>query len=87
MVNLLKTYFPFSFGAADVAELIKKIVIYVVAASVICLTCALIGVLTVDIKVLGVLLGLIVWPVTGIVGLYANGAIVIAILDFVGVIK
>ena len=87
MVNLLKTYFPFSFGAADVAELIKKIVLYVVAASVICLTCALIGVLVADVKVLGVLLGLIVWPVATIVGLYANGAIVIAILDFVGVIK
>ncbi len=87
MGNLLRTYFPFSFGAVDVADLIKRIVIYVVAASVICLTGGLIIGLTIDIDVLGVLLGIVFWPVTVIVGVYANAAIVIAILDFCGVIK
>ncbi len=87
MGNLLRTFFPFSFGSVDVADLVKKIVLYVVAAAVICLVGGLIIGLTIDIKVFGVLMGIIFWPVTVIVGLYANAAIVIAILDFVGVIK
>ncbi len=78
-MDMLKKFFPFSFGVKDVANLIVKILIYIVAGAVIGF-------------VIGILSNIpIVNLVTGIVGtlveIYITAGIVIAILDFCKVLK
>jgi len=72
-MEMLKKYFPFSFGAADVAGLVIKIVVYLVVSAV-----------------AGFVLGLI--PIVGgilgtIVGIYCTAGWIIALLDYLKVLK
>lgn len=72
-MDMLKKFFPYSFGAKDVAGLIIKIVVYIVASAV-----------------LGFVVGLI--PLVGgligsLIGLYSTVGLVLAILDYLKVLK
>ena len=72
-MDLLKKVFPFSFGAADIANLIIKILVYLVAGAV-----------------LGWIIGLIPLVgdlLAGLVGLYCTAGLIIAILDYLKVLK
>lgn len=78
-MDTLKKFFPFSFGAKDVAELVVKIIIYVVAGAVIGFLLSIIG----KIPLIGIITGLI----GTLVGIYTTAGIVIAILDYCKVFK
>ena len=72
-MDMLKKIFPYSFGSKDVASLVIKIVVYLVASAV-----------------LGFVIGLI--PLVGglvgsLIGLYSTVGIVLAILDYLKVLK
>lgn len=72
-MDMLKKFFPYSFGAKDIAGLVIKIVVYIVASAV-----------------LGFVIGLI--PFVGgligsLIGLYSTVGIVLAILDYLKVLK
>ncbi len=82
-METLKKFFPFSFGAKDVAALVIKIIIYVVADVIIGVAAGLLGM----IPVAGAILGPILWVITSLVGVYVVGGIVIAILDYCKVLK
>lgn len=72
-METIKKLFPYSFGAQDVKGLIVKIVVYLLASAV-----------------LGTIIGLI--PVIGdivswVIGLYCTVGLIIAILDYLKVLK
>ena len=72
-MDTLKKFFPYSFGAKDVAGLVIKIVVYLVASAV-----------------LGFVIGLI--PLVGglvasLIGLYSTVGIVLAVRDYLKVLK
>lgn len=72
-MDMLKKFFPYSFGAADVKALVIKIAVYVIAG-----------------YLLGWLVGLI--PVVGsiagwIISLYSTVGWILAILDYLKVLK
>ncbi len=79
-MDLLKSIFPFSFGAKkDVVALVVNILIYLVAGAVVGVVLGLLG----RIPVLGLLFRLL----SGLVGLYCLVGIVLSVLDFMNVLK
>ena len=78
-MDTLKKIFPFSFGSKDVAALVIKIIIYVVAGAVIGFLLGVIG----KLPLVGIITGLL----GTLVGIYATAGIVIAILDYCKVFK
>lgn len=72
-MDMLKKFFPYSFGAKDVAALVIKIIVYVVAS-------ALLGFVLGIIPFIGGILGTLV-------GLYCTAGWVIALLDYLKVLK
>ena len=72
-MDMLKKFFPYSFGAKDVAGLVIKIVVYIVASAV-----------------LGFVVGLIPFVgglVGSLIGLYSTVGLVLAILDYLKILK
>ena len=72
-MDMLKKVFPYSFGAAAVMDLVIKVIVYLVASAV-----------------LGWVLGLI--PLLGgilgwVIGLYCTVGWILAILDYLKVLK
>ncbi len=82
-METLKKFFPFSFGAKDVAALVIKIIIYIVVNVVVGVLAGILGM----IPVVGAILGPILWVITSLLGVYVTGGIVIAILAYCKVIK
>jgi len=80
IMKLLKTYFPLSFDTKDIVTLLIKVAVYLVAGVIVGLVCAVIG----FIPILGPIVG---WVVGTVAGLYILGGIVLAILDFLKVLK
>lgn len=78
-MEMLKKFFPYSFGAKDIKELIIKIIVMVVVDAI---AGVLIGILAL-IPIVGIIVGL----VGGLVGLYFLIGIVLAILDYFKVLK
>ena len=72
-MDMLKKFFPYSFGAKDVASLVVKIIVYLVAGAV---AGWIVGLL----PVVGGLLG-------SLVGLYGTVGIVVLVLDYLKVLK
>lgn len=79
-MDMLKKYFPKSFGINDVAKLIIAIIIYVVIDIV---AGAIIAIAGAILPILGTIFGLI----GSLVGLYTLVGIILAVLDFFNVIK
>lgn len=78
-MDMLKKIFPLSFGASDVANLIIKILIYVVAGAVFGAIIGFFGGIP--------LIGMIVSIVCSLIDIYCLAGIVIAVLDFLKVLK
>lgn len=78
-MDALKKFFPFSFGAKDVASLVIKILIYLVVGIIIGFV---IGILA-KIPIINLVTGL----VGALIELYSLAGIVIAVLDFCKVLK
>ena len=78
-MDTLKKIFPFSFGIADVTKLIINIIIYIVAGAVGGL---LIGLLA-GIPIVGWLFA----TIGGLIDLYVVIGIVLAVLDYLKIIK
>lgn len=78
-MDLLKKFFPYSFRANDVSSLIITILVYIVA-DVICGFA--IGLLS-GIPLIGILIGL----VGSLLGIYFFAGIIIAVLNFLKVLK
>ncbi|MBQ3195247.1 MAG: hypothetical protein IJB65_02160 [Clostridia bacterium] len=78
-MDALKKFFPFSFGAKDVAAFIIKIIIYLVAGAIIGVVLSLVG----KIPVVGI--------ITGIIGtiaeIYILCGIVLTVLDYLKILK
>lgn len=72
-MDLIKKVFPYSFGAASVKDLIIKVLVYLVASS-------LLGWLLGLIPLLG---GILSW----VVGIYCTVGWILVVLDFLKVIK
>ena len=80
-MNILKKFFPFSFGVKtkEINSLIAGILIYVVIGIVMGALAGLLG----NIPVLNVLVGIL----TGVLEVYCTAGIVFAVLKFVNVMK
>lgn len=78
-MELLKKYFPFAFGAKDVASLVIRIIVLLVVGAVATWVIGLLGIIPV--------VGLIIGLVCGLIDLYVLATIVIAILDYLKVLK
>ena len=76
---LLKSLFPFSFGAKDVAALVIKCIVYLVVGLV---AGALIGILA-AVPIVGWIVGIF----GGLVDIYVLAGIVIAVLDYLKILK
>lgn len=72
-MDMLKKFFPYSFGAAEVKDLVIKIIVYLVAGAVIGWVVGLI-------PLVGGLIG-------SLVGLYGTVGIVLLVLDYLKVLK
>lgn len=79
-MDMIKKIFPYSFGAKDLTNLAIKIVVYLVVGAVVGLLCGIIGL----IPILGPIIG---WLVGGVVGLYNLVGIILAVLDYLKVLK
>lgn len=78
-MEMLKKYFPFAFGAKDIAALVIKIIVLLVVGAVITWVIGLLGAIPV--------VGLVVGLVCGLIDLYVLANIVLAILDYCKVLK
>lgn len=78
-MDMLKKYFPFSFKAKDVKDLVINIVIYLVVSIVGGWVLGLIGAIPV--------IGLIADLVGALLGLYCLVGIVLALLDYFKLLK
>ncbi len=72
-MDILKKFFPYSFGVKDIAALIIKIVVYLVASAVLGWVAALI-------PLVGGLLA-------SLIGLYSTVGIVLVVLSFLKIVK
>ena len=72
-MDMLKKIFPYSFGAKDVAGLVIKILVYLVASAVLGWVVSLVP--------------LVGGLVASLIGLYSTVGLVLAILDYLKVIK
>lgn len=79
-MDMLKKYFPYSFGAKDLKELIIKIIVYVVVGVVVGTVCSIIGL----IPVIGAIIG---WLVGTVANVYTTAGWVLAILDYLKILK
>lgn len=86
-MDILKKVFPYSFGAAEVKDLVIKIIVYIVAAFLAGVVLALAGLITGWIPVLGAVIGLLLSIVGGAVELYVLIGIVLLVLDYLKVLK
>jgi len=78
-MDMIRKVFPFSLGAKDVKDLVIKILIYLVAGAVLGWVIGLFA----KIPVLGLIFSL----VGTVVGLYCFVGIVLAVLDYMKVLK
>ena len=78
-MDMLKKIFPFSFGIKDLTDLIVKLILMIAAGIVIGWV---IGVVAL-IPIVGIIAGLI----GGLAGLYVLASIVLAVLDFLKILK
>ena len=79
-MDMIKKLFPYSFGAKDAKELLIKIVTYLVVGLVVGLICWVVGL----IPILG---PIVAWLVGSVVSLYNLVGIVLAVLDYLKVLK
>ena len=84
---MLKKFFPYSFGAKDVTNLVVKIIVYLIGGFVAGAVLALAGAITGWIPVLGGVIGALLGVVGGASGLYVFIGIVLLLLDYFKVIK
>lgn len=78
-MELLKKYFPYSFGAGSVAQLVVKIIVLLVAGTIATFVLGLLSSIPV--------LGLVVKLVCSLIDLYVLVSIVLSILDYLKVLK
>ena len=78
-MDMLKKFFPFSFGATDVVNLVIRAIVYLVAGA---LGGVIIGIVA-AVPVIGWLLGI----VGGFIDLYVLVGIVLMVLDYLKVLK
>lgn len=78
-MEMLKKYFPYSFGAKSVADLVVKIIVLLVVGTV---ATWVIGLLS-GIPIIGLLVSL----VCGLIDLYVLVSIVLSVLDYMKVLK
>ena len=79
-MDMVKKYFPKSFGLGDVKALVISILIYIVIDIVCGVLCAVLGIIP--------LLGSIAaWVLGTVVGIYTTVGIVLSVLSFLKVIQ
>lgn len=86
-METLKKFFPYSFGAADVAALVIKIVVYLAASIVAGALSGIIAWSVGFIPVVGELIKIVAGLAGSLISLYATAGVVIAILVYCKVIK
>lgn len=86
-MDMLKKFFPYSFGAKDTTALVIKIVVYVVAMVVGGLLLSLIGLISGWIPLLGAVIGWILGVIGTVIEVYCVIGIVLSVLDYFKVLK
>lgn len=86
-MDMLKKFFPYSFGAEGTNALVVKIIVYVVAAVVAGIVLILAGLLTGWIPVLGDIIGALLSIVGWVVEVYVIVGIVLLVLDYLKILK
>lgn len=79
-MDMLKKYFPYSFGAKDLTALIIKVIVYFVAGFIVGTIASIIGL----IPLIGPIIG---WAVGLIANIYTTAGWIIAILDYLKILK
>lgn len=86
-MDTLKKFFPYSFGAKEVKDLVVKIIVYVLAAVVVGVVLGLVGLIAGLIPILGGIIGTLLSIVGWVVEAYVVVGIVLLILDYLKVLK
>ncbi len=79
-MDMLKKYFPYSFGAKDLTALIIKVIVYFVAGVIVGTIASVIGL----IPLIGPIIG---WALGLVANIYTTAGWIIAILDYLKVLK
>ena len=89
IMDFLRKLYPsvFKLEKKVVKPFVIQLVIFVVIGIIMSVVSAVVNMLVGGIEVVGPIVGLVLWIITTIVGLYCTGGIVCSILKFVGVIK
>lgn len=86
-MDILKKVFPYSFGAAEVKDLVIKIIVYIVAAFLAGVVLSIAGLITGWIPIVGAIIGVLLSIIGGAVELYVLIGIVLLVLDYMKVLK
>ena len=78
-MDILKKFFPYSFGVKDLTDMIVKIIVYVVVGAIASVLICLLK----EIFIIGAIIG----ALGGLVDLYCTVGIVLTILDHFKVLK
>ncbi len=88
-MDFLRKLYPsvFKLEKKVVKPFVIQLVIFVVIGIIMSVVSAVVNMLVDGIEVVGPIVGLVLWLITSVVGIYCTGGIVCSILKFVGVIK
>ncbi len=86
-MDMLKKYFPYSFGTADTNGLVTKIIVYIIVALVAGIVLFLAGAITGWIPLLGAIIGVVLSIVGWVIEAYILVGIVLLVLDYLKVLK
>lgn len=78
-MDILKKVFPYSFGVKGLGNLIVKVLVYIVVGAIAGFAIGLLAAMPI--------IGMLVYLICGLIDLYVVVGIVLAVLDFLKVLK
>ena len=86
-MDLLKKFFPYSYGAKEVKDLVIKIIVYVVAMVIGGAMLGLVNLVVGWLPLIGGIIGWVLGLVGSLVGIYCLAGIVLLVLDYFKILK
>nr|MBQ4320296.1 hypothetical protein [Clostridia bacterium] len=86
-MDMLKKFFPLSFKEKTTANLVITIIIYVVLPTILGIVTGIIGAVVGLIPIIGAIVIALLGGVSSLIGIYCLAGIVIAVLNFLDVLK
>lgn len=88
-MDFLRKLYPtvFKLEKKNTRPFVYHLIAFVVIGIIASVLCAIVNWLLGDIKVVGTIVGIVLWTLTTVIDIYCTGGIVCSILKFTGVIK